>query len=172
MYETEELRREEVNSCQDLQTQTQEDSGNRSRSESQSCARGVRDRMSLGTIIVDARMRARSSLFVTSGVNILEGERDVVNPQSHLVPTVIKERRRMNSSWRKVGKFQSENILWNSFSGAQGVCHPGCSDGCLPHLLASFLSLVGASHIALVGMMIMLYIFPFFPFFGDQTSFG
>ena len=75
MHETEKLRREEVNSCQDLQTQTEEDSGKRSRSESQSCARGVRDRMSLGTIIVDARMRARSSLFVTSGVSILEGER-------------------------------------------------------------------------------------------------
>ena len=77
MHETEELRREEVNSCQDLQTQTEEDLSNRSRSESQSCARGVRDRMSLGTIIVDARMRARSSLFVTSGVNILEGEREM-----------------------------------------------------------------------------------------------
>ena len=74
MHETEKLRREEVNSCQDLQTQTEDDSGNRSRSESQSCARGVRDRISLGTIIVDARMRARSSVFVTSGVSILEGE--------------------------------------------------------------------------------------------------
>ena len=27
-------------------------------------------------------------------------------------------------------------------------------------------------HLILVGMMIMLCIFPFFPFFGDQTSFG
>ena len=73
--------------------------------------------------------------------------RDAVNPQSHLVPAVIKERRRMNSSWRKVGSFQSENIYWNSFSGAHGVCHPGRGDGCLPYLLASFLSLVGAYHI-------------------------
>ena len=74
----EDLQKEDRKSSQDLQTigtRTPEDSSDqRSRSESQSCARGVRDRISLGTIIVDARVRARSSIFVTSGVNILEGD--------------------------------------------------------------------------------------------------
>jgi len=95
LHEEEELQKEDTKCSQDLQSmgmRTPEDSDHRSRSESQSCTRGVRDRISLGTIIVDARMRARSSVFVTSGVNILE---------------VIKERRRMNSSWRKVFNFQA-----------------------------------------------------------------
>ena len=74
----EELQKEDTKSSQDLQTigtRTPEDSDQRSRSESQSlsCTRVVRDRISLGTIIVDARVRARSSIFVSSGVSILEG---------------------------------------------------------------------------------------------------
>ena len=76
LHEEEELQKEDVKCSQDLQTlgtRTPDDSEQRSRSESQSCTRGVRDRISLGTIIVDARMRARSSVFVTSGVSILEG---------------------------------------------------------------------------------------------------
>ena len=88
LHDVAELQKEEMKCSQDLQistpeigtttpdirTSTPDESENRSRSESQSCARGVRDRISLGTIIVDARMRARSSVFVTSGVSILEGE--------------------------------------------------------------------------------------------------
>merc|ERR1719237_112933 len=65
----EELQKEDTKCSQDLQTigtRTPEDSDQRSRSESQSlsCTRVVRDRISLGTIIVDARVRARSSIFV------------------------------------------------------------------------------------------------------------
>ena len=63
--------------------------------------RAVGCRVSLDMIMVDAKMRARNSVFMTSGSAILE---------------VIKERKRVNSSWRKEHKaFVTLGVVMGAF---------------------------------------------------------
>lgn len=61
-------------------------------------------RISLETAMIDARAKARNSVFASSGTNILE------------VFSVLKERKRLNSSWRREHKaFVTLGVVMGTF---------------------------------------------------------
>lgn len=74
-------------------------------------------RISLETAMMDARIKARNSIFVTSGTNIIEGDckgfqvSAIVNSF-----TALKERKRVNTSWRKEHKaFVTLGVVMGTF---------------------------------------------------------
>ena len=76
-------------------------------------------RISLETAMMDARMKARNSIFVTSGTNILEGDDtmgSLIIVQQFLTNSALKERKKVNTSWRKEHKaFVTLGVVMGTF---------------------------------------------------------
>ena len=69
--------------------------------------------------MMDARMKARNSIFVTSGTNILEGDDtmgSLIIVQQFLTNSALKERKKVNTSWRKEHKaFVTLGVVMGTF---------------------------------------------------------
>lgn len=74
-------------------------------------------RISLETAMMDARIKARNSIFVTSGTNIIEGDSKGFQVSAIVNSfTALKERKRVNTSWRKEHKaFVTLGVVMGTF---------------------------------------------------------
>ena len=89
-------------------------------------------RISLETAMMDARIKARNSIFVTSGTNIIEGDSKGFSSVSYCKQLYSLERAKA-----------SQHLLEE---GTQGLRDAGGGDGHLPDLLAPLLHLVPDLH--------------------------